>query len=39
MQQVVHVASIASPSFYRKPIETIEANVIGLKKLPEFYSG
>ncbi len=36
---VVHAASIASPSFYRKfPIETIEANVIGLKKLLEFYS-
>ncbi|SHI63048.1 NAD-dependent epimerase/dehydratase family protein [Lutispora thermophila] len=31
---IVHAASIASPSFYRKyPIETIEANVWGLKNL------
>ncbi|SDK54226.1 NAD dependent epimerase/dehydratase family protein [Natronincola ferrireducens] len=31
---IVHAASIASPSFYRKyPIETIEANVLGLKNL------
>lgn len=31
---VVHTASIASPTFYRKyPIETIEANVWGLKNL------
>lgn len=33
---IVHAASIASPTFYRKyPIETIEANVIGLKNLLE----
>ncbi|SES72466.1 UDP-glucuronate decarboxylase [Natronincola peptidivorans] len=31
---IVHAASIASPTFYRKyPIETIEANVLGLKNL------
>ena len=35
---VVHGASIASPSFYRKyPIETIDANVWGLRKLLDFY--
>lgn len=33
---IVHAASIASPTFYRKyPIETIETNVIGLKNLLE----
>ncbi len=33
---IVHAASIASPTFYRKyPIETIEANVTGLKNLLE----
>lgn len=31
---IVHAASIASPTFYRKyPLETIEANVLGLKNL------
>ncbi len=31
---ILHAASIASPTFYRKhPIETIEANVLGLKNL------
>lgn len=31
---IIHAASIASPTFYRKyPIETIETNVIGLKNL------
>ncbi|WP_353893798.1 NAD-dependent epimerase/dehydratase family protein [Proteinivorax hydrogeniformans] len=31
---IVHAANIASPTFYRKhPIETIEANVVGLKNL------
>ncbi len=31
---VVHTAGIASPTYYKKhPIETIEANVIGLKNL------
>lgn len=34
---IIHAASIASPTFYRKyPIETIETNVIGLKNLLEF---
>lgn len=31
---IIHAASIASPTFYRKyPIETIETNVLGLKNL------
>lgn len=31
---VVHAASIASPSFYRKyPLQTIETNILGLKNL------
>lgn len=31
---IIHAASIASPTFYRKyPLETIEANVLGLKNL------
>lgn len=31
---IVHAASIASPTYYRKyPLETIEANVLGLKNL------
>jgi UDP-glucuronate decarboxylase len=35
---VIHMASIASPSYYRQfPIETIDANVLGLKNLLEFY--
>ncbi|RAP33990.1 epimerase [Candidatus Marinamargulisbacteria bacterium SCGC AG-439-L15] len=35
---VIHLASVASPPFYRKyPIETIDANVTGLRKLIEFY--
>lgn len=34
----IHLASIASPSFYmRYPIETIDANVWGLRKLLDFY--
>jgi UDP-glucuronate decarboxylase len=37
---VIHGASIASPSFYRKyPIETINANIWGLKKLLNFFNG
>jgi UDP-glucuronate decarboxylase len=33
---IVHAASIASPTFYRKyPLETIETNVLGLKNLLE----
>jgi UDP-glucuronate decarboxylase len=35
---VVHAASIASPSFYRKyPLETIDANIWGLRNLLDFY--
>ena len=35
---VLHMASIASPVFYRKyPIKTIEANIWGLKKLLDMY--
>jgi len=35
---VIHMASIASPVFYRKyPIQTIEANIWGLKKLLDEY--
>ena len=37
---VLHMASIASPSFYRQyPLETIDANVWGLRRLLEFYRG
>jgi UDP-glucuronate decarboxylase len=37
---VIHAASVASPSFYRKyPIETIDANVWGLRSLLEVYRG
>ena len=33
-ENVIHAASIASPIFYRKfPIETMDANVIGLRNL------
>jgi UDP-glucuronate decarboxylase len=35
---VIHLASIASPTFYRKyPLETIDANVWGLRKLLDFF--
>lgn len=35
---VYHMASIASPVFYRKyPIETLDANIWGLRSLLEFY--
>lgn len=35
---IIHMASIASPTFYRKyPIETIDANVQGLRSLLDFY--
>ena len=35
---VVHMASIASPVFYRPhPIETIDANVFGLRRLLDYY--
>lgn len=34
---MIHAASIASPTYYRKyPIETIETNVMGLKNLLDF---
>jgi UDP-glucuronate decarboxylase len=36
---VVHLASIASPIYYRKyPIQTIDANVWGLRKLLDYFS-
>lgn len=35
---VFHMASIASPIFYRKfPIQTLDANVLGLRRLLDFY--
>ena len=35
---IVHMASIASPVMYRKhPVETIDANVWGLRKLIDYY--
>lgn len=35
---IIHMASVASPIFYRKyPIETIDANVEGLRNLLDFY--
>ncbi|OLO26868.1 epimerase [Alkalihalophilus pseudofirmus] len=35
---IIHMASIASPTYYRKyPLETIDANVLGLRALLEFY--
>lgn len=35
---VIHMASIASPTFYRQhPIETLDANVWGLRQLLDFY--
>ncbi|MDR1560797.1 MAG: NAD-dependent epimerase/dehydratase family protein [Holosporaceae bacterium] len=35
---IYHMASIASPTFYRAfPLETIDANVSGLRKLLDFY--
>lgn len=35
---IIHMASIASPTFYRKfPIETIDANIWGLRSLLDFY--
>lgn len=34
---IIHAASIASPAFYRKyPIETIDANVSGIRKLLDY---
>lgn len=35
---IIHMASIASPVFYRKhPIETLDANIWGMRKLFDFY--
>lgn len=35
---VIHMASIASPTFYRKyPLETVDANIVGLRELLDFY--
>lgn len=35
---VIHLATIASPTYYRKfPIMTMDANVIGLRRLLDFY--
>ena len=35
---IIHMASIASPTFYRiYPVETIDANITGLRKLFDFY--
>jgi len=37
-QYVMHLASVASPIYYRQhPIETLDANVTGLRKLLDFY--
>lgn len=37
---VIHGASIASPTFYRMyPVETIDANIWGLRHLLDFYRG
>jgi UDP-glucuronate decarboxylase len=39
-EYIIHAASIASPTFYRKyPIETMDANVNGLRTLLEYCSG
>lgn len=36
---VIHLASIASPTFYRiYPLETVDANVTGLRRLLDFYA-
>jgi len=35
---VIHMASIASPVFYRKyPIQTLDANITGLRRLLDYY--
>ena len=35
---ILHMASIASPSFYRKyPIETLDANIWGLRRILDYY--
>ncbi len=36
---IIHMASIASPTFYRiYPIETVDANITGLRRLLDFYA-
>ncbi|KAA9339250.1 NAD-dependent epimerase/dehydratase family protein [Hymenobacter busanensis] len=36
---VIHMASIASPTFYRiYPLETVDANITGLRRLLDFYA-
>ena len=36
---VIHMASIASPTFYRiYPIETVDANITGLRRLLDYYA-
>ena len=38
VKYVIHMASVASPSFYRKyPLETIDGNISGLRRLFEFF--
>lgn len=35
---IIHAASIASPTFYRiYPLETVDANITGLRKLLDYY--
>lgn len=35
---ILHMASVASPTYYRQyPLETFEANLLGLRNLLEFY--
>ncbi|WP_377865333.1 NAD-dependent epimerase/dehydratase family protein [Bacillus sp. R86525] len=37
---IFHMASLASPVYYRlHPIETMDADVVGLRRLLDFYSG
>lgn len=37
VQYIIHAASIASPTYYRKyPIETMDANVIGLRNVLDY---
>lgn len=37
---IIHAASIASPTFYRQyPLETIDANIWGLRRLLDSYNG
>lgn len=37
---IIHGASIASPVFYRRyPVETIDANIWGLRRILDFYRG